>query len=163
MARKPGTTPRFAKSQIELGAYLTPPRDRKIIQRALKMEGNPGRAKDGRYDVGEWQAFIYANVKSLLDGESGKGSDKSQLELEKLRLTIQKQEFELKVLQRDYTANTEVEAWVGEMIARAKQILTRIPSKLAPLVVGRSEVDAERVMREEVTSALAQLATKPRG
>lgn len=74
MARKPGTTPRFAKSQIELGAYLTPPRDRKIIQRALKMEGNPGRAKDGRYDVGEWQAFIYANAnpKRVQKGPAGK-------------------------------------------------------------------------------------------
>ena len=163
MARKPGTTPRYAKSQIELGSYLTPRRDRKIIQRALQMEGNPGRTANGSYDIAEWQAFIYANVKSLLDGESGKGSDKSQLELEKLRLTIQKQEFELKVLQRDYTANTEVEAWVGEMISRAKQILTRIPSKLAPLVVGRTEVDAERILREEITSCLAQLSAKPRG
>ena len=163
MARKPGSVPRFAKSQTELGSYLTPPRDRKIIQRALKMEGNPGRSKDGRYDIGEWQAWLYANVKSILDEGAGKSGDKSQLELEKLRLTIQKQEFELKVLQRDYTSNTEVEAWVGDMIARAKQVLTRIPSKLAPLVVGRSEVDAERVMREEVNSALALLAAKPRG
>lgn len=162
MARKPGTTPRFAKSQIELGSYLTPPRDRKIIQRALKMEGNPGRNRNGTYDIGEWQAWLYANVKSVIDGEAGKGSDKSQLELEKLRLTIQKQEFELKVLQRDYTANTEVELWVGEMVARAKQILTRIPSKLAPLVVGRTEVDAERILREEVTAALTQLAARPR-
>ena len=75
--RKPGPVPTYAKSMAELGLYLTPPRDRKIIQQATKLEGNPGRSRDGRYHIAEWQGFVNANFKSLLDPNVG-GTDVSK-------------------------------------------------------------------------------------
>lgn len=158
--RKPGKTPRFAKSQTELGLYLTPPRDRKIIQKALKLEGNPGRSKDGRYEVEEWQAFLKANFASLSDPTSGP-DDKRALEVERLRLQNAKLEFELSVGRRDYSKNSDIETWVGEMIVRTKTVLLKIPGKCAPLVIGRTEVDAERVLRDEIMEALNQLTAHP--
>ncbi|EIQ01063.1 hypothetical protein OpiT1DRAFT_05629 [Opitutaceae bacterium TAV1] len=158
--RKPGKVPAFAKNQTELGGYLTPPRDRKIIQKALKMEGNPGRSKDGRYHIQEWQGFINANFASLTDPTVGP-DDKRNLEVERLRLQNQKLEFELNVRRNEYTANVDVEAWVGDLVIRAKTVLCKIPGTCAPLVVGRTEVDAERILREEIVEALGQLTSRP--
>lgn len=162
MARKPGKTPRFAKSQIELGGYLTPPRDRKIIQQALKMDGNPGRARDGRYEIAEWQEFIKANFASIVDPGSG-SSDKRNLEMEKLRLQNDKLKFELEVKRKDYTANTEIEQAVGQMVMETKRVLMRIPSKLAPVLPGMTDVEIEKRLRAELTEALELLAGDPLG
>jgi hypothetical protein len=160
--RKPGTVPRFAKSQTELGGYLAPPRDRKIIQQALKLEGNPGRSKDGRYEIAEWQAFINANFGSLIDPNVGSGSDKSKLEMEKLKLQNEKLQFELQVRRKDYTLNTEIEQSVGKMVVKARQQLQAIPARMAPQLIGLTrEVDIETRLRREIDEALQALSTSP--
>lgn len=161
MARKPGKTPTYAKNQTELGGYLQPPRDRKIIQQALKMEGNPGRTLDGRYHIQEWQGFIHANFQSLLDPSAGGGDDKRNLEMEKLRLQNAKLQFELQIKQKDYSANADIEQWVGQMVMEAKRALLAIPSKLAPVVIGLDEVGAEKRMHEEINLALEKLTQRP--
>ena len=61
---KPGPVPLFARNQTDLGKYLVPPRDRKIIQLGMRREGCPGRTADGRYEVAKWQVFINANFAS---------------------------------------------------------------------------------------------------
>ena len=40
-------------------------------------------------------------------------------------------------------------------------ILTAMPAKLAPRLVGRLEPDIERIIREEVVDSLTQLSGKP--
>ncbi len=159
--RKSGTVPTYAKNQTDLGGYLAPPRDRKIIQQALKLEGNPGRSLDGRYHVQEWQGFINANFTSFVDPNVGSSGDKKNLETQRLKLQNEKLQFELEVLRREYSRNADIEAWVGEMVIRAKTILLKLPGKCAPLVIGRTEVDAERILRDDILEALSQLAAKP--
>jgi len=159
---KPGPIPKYAANQTDLGGYLAPPRDRKIIQRAMKLEGNPGRTGQG-YHIQEWQAFVNANFASLSDPSVTGPDDKRNLEMEKLRLQNEKLKFELQVKQKDYTANADVEQWVGQMVMEAKRTLLSIPAKLAPVVIGQTEVEAEKRMREEIVLALESLAARPLG
>lgn len=158
-SRKPGPIPKFARNQTDLGAYLMPPRDRKIIQRAMKREGCPGRTADGRYDIALWQVFITANFAS--DAPTEDQTDKRKLEEEKLRLTNEKLRFQISVMQREYSANTDIEQWVGSMVMNAKRVLLAIPGKLAPVIVGMTEVEAEIILKTEINAALAQLAASP--
>ena len=160
--RKSGTVPKYAQSMTELGGYLCPPRDRKIIQMALKLEGNPGRSKDGRYHIAEWDAFIRANYNSAVDPTSG-DHDKRGLEKQRLQLQVEKLKFELEVSRKDYSSNVDIEIWVGSLIMQAKTLLLSIPSKLAPQVVGLQEVEAEKLMRSEINAALAELTSRPLG
>jgi hypothetical protein len=164
VARKPGKTPRFATSQTALCSYLTPPRDRKTIQAALKIEGNPGRTLDGRYEIAEWQAWITQNMPpgTGIVGAGAKG-DKHDLEMEKLRLQNDKLKFELSVKQKDFTANVDVEQAVGKMVMEAKSVLMRLPSKLAPVLPGMTAVEIEKRLKSEIVEALSRLAASPFG
>ena len=156
--RKLGPVPMFARNQTDLGRYLMPPRDRKIIQRAMKREGCPGRTPDGRYHIADWQIFVNQHFAST----SSEGQpDKQKLEMERLRLQNEKLTFELQIKKKDYSANADVEMWVGELVMAAKRVLLAIPSKLAPQVIGRTEVEAEKLMKEEINGALAQLTARP--
>lgn len=158
VTRKSGRIPEYARNQTDLGRYLMPPRDRKIIQLAMKRDGCPGRTPDGRYHIGEWQEFVNRNFASANPEAS---PDKFKLEMEKLRLQNEKLQFELQVKRKDYTANSDIEVWVGELVMSAKRVLLAIPGKLAPQVVGLTEVEAERRMREEINLALEQLTARP--
>jgi hypothetical protein len=148
----------YAKNQTDLGQRLVPPRDRKIIQLAMKRPGNPGRKPDGRYPLVAWQEFINQNFASAnLEAQP----DKLKLEMERLRLQNQKLEFELSVKRKDFSSNVDVEQWVGDLVMSAKRVLLAIPAKLAPQVIALDEVQAELRMREEINSALAQLTARP--
>jgi len=160
--RRGGPIPEFARNQTELGLYLMPPRDRKIIQRAMKLEGCPGRTPDGRYSISEWEPFINRNFASLkLKDSDADQPDKRKLEEEKLRLTNDKLRFQLQVMQREYSSNTDIELWVGELVMRAKRVLLAIPNKLATQVISMTEVEAEAAMKAEINAALAQLTSQP--
>jgi hypothetical protein len=160
IGRKSGPIPKFAKNQTDLGKYMMPARDRKMIQRAMTLEGNPGRTPDGKYPVAAWQEFMNANFASA-NTSAETQPDKFKLEMEKLRLQNQKLEFELKVKQKDFTSNQDVEIWVGDMVMQAKRVLLGIPAKLAPQIVGMTEVQAELRMKEEINAALLQLTSRP--
>ena len=155
---KPGPVPTHARNQTALGKYMIPPRDRKIIQLAMKREGCPGRTADGRYPVAEWQEFIRQNFASA---SSVGQPDKQKLELEKLRLQNAKLEFELQIRRKDYSANTAVEQWVGELVMSAKRVLLAIPAKLAPQLGGLTDVQIELRLREEINAGLEQLTARP--
>jgi hypothetical protein len=159
LGRKRGPIPEFAKNQTDLGAYMMPPRDRKIIQRAMRLEGNPGRTPDNRYRISDWQTFINANFEAHARPEEA--PDKRRLEEEKLRLTNDKLRFQLQVMQREYSRNSDIAVWIGDLVMQAKRVLQAIPGKLAPVVIGLTEVEAELRMKEEINSALAQLSSRP--
>ena len=84
-----------------------------------------------------------------------------KLEEEKLRLTNDKLRFQLQVMQREYSRNSDIELWVGDLVMQAKRVLLAIPSKLAPQIVGLTEVEAELRLKEEINTALAQLTSRP--
>lgn len=154
----PGHDPVYASSQVELAKRLNPPRDRKIVQLALKLPNNPGKTSNGRYHVAEWEVFINANFDSDYEPPN---SDKLALEMQKLQLQNEKLEFELSVRRRDFSSNKDIEQWVGEMVMAAKRVLLAIPAKCAPQVVGRTEVEAEKILKEEINAALDQLTSRP--
>ena len=156
--RVSGRPPEFAKSQSELGRHLVPPRDRKIIQLAMRKPGCPGRNDNGWYNIAEWQAFIRQHFDSKPQKDL---PDKLELEMERLRLINAKLTFELQVKQRDYTANVDIERHVGGMVMAAKRVLLKIPSKLAPIVVGHTEVEAELILKTEINEALEFLTARP--
>lgn len=56
---QPPDRPKFVRTREEL-ADLIGGYDAKTISRWLKIEGNPGRAVDGRYDVDAWDAWVNA-------------------------------------------------------------------------------------------------------
>jgi hypothetical protein len=161
VGRKGGPIPKHARNQTELGRYLMPPRDRKIIQRAMKLEGCPGRSPEGKYPIAEWQTFISAKFASRALTDDSAQPDKLKLEMEKLRLTNEKLQFELSVKKRDFTANTDIEIWVGDMVMQAKRVLLGLPSKLAPQLAGMTEVEIEATLKTEINGALAQLSARP--
>lgn len=160
LGRRSGRIPEYARNQTELGRYLMPPRDRKIIQMAMKREGCPGRSPDGRYHVLDWEVFVNANFASTAEAREEQ-PDKRRLEEEKLRLTNDKLRFQLQVMQREFSANTDIELWVGDLVMQAKRVLLAIPSKLAPQVIAMTEVEAEQIMKAEINTALAQLTSRP--
>lgn len=161
LGRRGGRIPEFARNQTELGLYLMPPRDRKIIQKGMKLGGCPGRSPDGRYRIVDWQTFINKNFASAAEDHGVDQPDKRRLEEEKLRLTNDKLRFQLQVMQREFSANTDIEIWVGDLVMQAKRVLLAIPSKLAPQVIAMTEVEAEQCMKAEINAALAQLTSRP--
>lgn len=89
-------TERYVPGQQELAKALGL-KDRKTIQRWLKLPGNPGRKDDGRYDVIAWREF--ARSKGHEFGESSDlASARAQqllLQNEKLRDAILRNRKEL--------------------------------------------------------------------
>src|SRR4051812_6089488 len=156
--RKTGRTPTYARNMAELGACLIPPRDRKIIQRAMRLPGCPGRMADGRYHIAEWDVFISNNFGA---NDTGQQPEKLKLTNEKLELEIRKLRFDLSIKQREFSANSDIEIWVGDLVMQAKRVLLSIPSKVAPIVVGLTEVEAEILLKEEINAALGQLTSRP--
>mgnify|MGYP001579046200 FL=1 len=160
VTRKSGKMPVYASNQTDLGRYLMPPRDRKIIQRLMKLEDCPGRSPDGKYHVGNWQVFVNANVASA---DRTATPDKLKLEMEKLRLQNDKLLFELQVKRKDYTENALVEQYVGQMVMQAKQQLQSLRSSLPPQLAGLDEVAIEKRLAEEIAVVLSRLSAKPLG
>jgi len=161
LPRKPGPIPRYAKNQTDLGQYLIPPRERKIIQRAMKLEGNPGRSPCNQYEIGPWQLFInkhFASRSTPLD----KLPDKVELEMERLRLQNEKLRFELSVKQKDFSSNSDIKLWVGQLVMQAKRVLLAIPGKLAPQILGlATEAEVEARLKMEINAALSILTSRP--
>lgn len=158
-ARKSGACPTFVKTTTELGARLVPPRDRKIIQRGMKLPGCPGKETEG-YRVTAWQKFISENFDTR-SGVDNDPTDKRLLELERLRLQNEKLSFELNVRKRDYSRNEDIERWAGELCYNIRRALVAMPSSMAPVVIRGNEADAEAELKRWVADTLALLATKP--
>ena len=157
--RKRGRTPKYAKSTQDLAERLIPPRDRKVVTKAMRLAGNPGKTSDGLFELGPWQEFI-SKAFPAREGVDDV-TDKRALEVEKLRLTNERLQFELDVKRRDYSANSDLEKWIGDAMGELRMVLTRMPSKLAPLVIGRTEADAEAIIKSEVFEAMSHISSRP--
>jgi hypothetical protein len=134
------------------------------------MPGNPGRTADGRYNIGEWQEFMSKVPAPGRQGGSGRpsthspadnlgsGDTKRDLEIEKLRLSNQKLQFDLEVRNKTYTSNERVERWVSDVVMNARRTLLSLPAKLAPTLTGRTEVEIERILKDAIHEGLTQLS-----
>lgn len=151
-----GADPQFAANAAELADVLGV--DRKTVARWKRTKGNPGTRPDGRYSVNEWREFKASRPAGDRDSED---LDEKAEKTRNIRLKNQKLEAEVAVLRRDYVEKALVEQWVGGMIMTAKRVLLGLPSGLAPHVVGLEIPDAERMIREGINQALAQLQADP--
>jgi hypothetical protein len=78
-----------------------------------------------------------------------------------LELKNDKLEFELAALRDKYDSRVDVSQWVGEVIERARTVLSPGPSVLAPQVVPVTIPVAERIIRDWLNDALTQLHRQP--
>jgi hypothetical protein len=145
--------PRFAKNQTELAKIFKV--DRKTIQRWRKESAFPSPLSNGKWDVHATLAWVKTTGKSSTVGDSL--PDLHALKIKQLQLICERLEFELFVKKDEYTLNSEVTRWVGDMVMNAKTTLLSIPSKLAPQVVGLEPADAEIRLRDAIDDALSHL------
>jgi len=161
-AAKSKTLPSRAKNQTVLAECLG--LERKTIQRWKKDNPDtfPRPKANGSYDVDAVIKWMDANGKSAPNVPAGgegleEGESIVSLKMRQLRLMCEKLEHELSVKKGEYTANVDVEQWVGNMVSEAKSILLRIPSKAAPILAGMSPAEIEDYLKECVDEALAKL------
>jgi len=131
--------------------------DRRTITNWKRKKGAPKTRPDGRYNVTEWRAFKATQRSGERDGETGNAKD------EQVRLQNEKLAAQVEILRKEWIRVEDVEAQVGQIVVAAKRVLLGLPSALAPQVVGSSLSDAERLIREGINDALAQLHYDPAG
>lgn len=151
--RPAGRTPQFARNQEELGRYLIPPRDRKIIQRAMRKPGCPGRSNRG-YEILPWQEHINIHFGQRSHLTEEEATDKRSLEIEKLKLQNEKLEFELSTRKKDYILVSDVKLKVAKAGMQQKRIFQSLPAKWAPVCAGLTEAQAEQLFKTDINAAL---------
>ena len=137
----------------ELGRVIAPPRDRKIIQRGMKMPGNPGRSADGRYDVKRWQDFINRHFAS-----NASVPDKASHEIDRLKLQNERMSLENAIRRGEFMDVEEVCGVLGDAFAAFTASLLHAKNNLAPLVVGVQAGEAAKRIGIEHREALRKLS-----
>lgn len=167
LPRKPGRPSRWAKSFVDLGQRLVPPRERKTLQRALRHLSLPAACKrkaDGRYDVAAWQSFFDAvgTVGHTEDrATQAPAGVEAQLKQEKIGLARADREAKERenALASGKLFNTEAAAReLGELLALVKTELLKVAA-CAPLVRSKpDDASAEEYLRKEISAVLVALS-----
>lgn len=139
----------FAHTQNELGEILHV--DRKTIQRWLKIDGNPGKKADGRYDIAQWRAFAAARGHEV-EGEL----DTTQLRAENLLLSNEHLRIKIAEAKRENVPRTTVEQWGGELGAAVRKVVCQIHLH-APGLAGLSVPEIDQRLKEIEDEVLLQL------
>ena len=142
---------RFAKTQAELSRLCDVSRQR--INWNLKVEGNPGRRADGRYEVAAWQEWF-------LSRESLAKDDPTLADLKAKNLSLRNDRIAARIetLRRQFVPFEDVEKWADELKAHVRRVVFPLRS-LAPLLVTMSVADAELCLKEEENRILTELHT----
>lgn len=127
----------WAKNQVELAEHLGC--DRKTVQRWLKMEGNPSRSSDNRYDVLAWREWC--NRENRLPRKAAEAdkklSAKMEAELETVRLRNRKLEMETLAQEGELMRIDEVCRVIGEMWGDVVSRLNALHHNVSPQIAGR--------------------------
>ena len=153
-----GSNVSFAANKSELAAALGV--NRRTVTRWFEDPTHPEARPDGRLSVIEWQAWVDVNGKK---SDGNKNPTQTELKSKQIALQNQKLEYQVKILRKEYSANKDVEQWVGEMVAQAKRVLLGGPQSLAPQVIGIQIHEAEAMLRQWVHDVLARLSAYPTG
>lgn len=148
----------WANNQVELAQVLK--KNRRTIQRWLKLPGNPGSTPDGRFNVSAWREWCVNNGHRLLEIDEAT-PDKQQIEAQILLKKSHLLDIEIKRRLGEVTDNENLTVWIAELVGAAKTVLLSVPGILAPQVVGLSVPDAEQRIREAIDEALMQLHREP--
>jgi hypothetical protein len=144
----------WAKNQVDLAEAIGC--TRKSIQRYLAIEGNPGAAADGRYDVEKWRAWVKARGTLKAPPKS----EKEKLELSILQMTEEAQRLKLEEARGKMVDLEEAMMVLGGICATLVTELKGMRHTLAPQVVGLT-VEEATVKLEQAISAVMREASVP--
>ena len=155
-----GGSTTFVQNQVELAAALNV--DRKTIQRWLKKPGHPESAADGRYDVLAWRAFAHKHGGKGSYGDEDESPDVNAAKAKGILLANRKLEIQIKVLEGQYVATSEVERWgahLGGEIRKTVVSIHKIASSLAGLTPAEIEIRLKE-MEDEILMKLHLLSQR---
>ena len=116
------------------------------------------RDADGGFDFDKVLAWRKAKMQEAMDDPAVKQQmNRTAVDLKLKLIKIQRTEFELAVLQRQYIHVDDARREVARVVYAVKSTLLAIPASLAATVVGLSPVQAETELRTAITRALQQL------
>ena len=144
----------WANSQVELAKVFGV--DRKSVQRWMKMDGNPGRRSDGRYNIAEWRAW--RESRGGADDASPSSPDVAQrlLKADNLLLQNERLKFKVGILKRDYWPADQVELWGANLGTQIRTIVSQLHLAAADLV-GLSAAECEKILKQKEDEILDQL------
>lgn len=146
--------PVWATSQVELAKQLGC--DRKTVQRLMKIDGNPGKTSDGRYNVTAWK--LWCMESGHLKKKTAAFSTKADLEIEGQRLKNEKLELENAVTRGELMHVDEVSKVLTEMMGAFVSGIRGMKHSLSPQVVGMPIGEASKRIGKEVDAQLGKLA-----
>lgn len=144
----------YIVSNKEISAILGL-KERRIRQ--LAEEGALVRVSHGRYDLkASIQSYIeFTKTKEQSDSEI----DKSEEEALWTRARREKTELEVKIIKGELHRSEDVERIMNQMLGAYRAKLLSIPSKLAPQLVGKSDVsDIKEKLKGVIYEAMKELA-----
>lgn len=147
--------PVWAKSQIELSKALGC--DRKTVQRMMKIDGNPGKTEDGRYNITAWKLWC-AETGHLSKKIAHPLDSKAALEAEGQRLKNEKLEMENALTRGELMHVDEVAKVLTEMVGAFASGMRGVKHTLAPQVVGTTTGEASKRIGKEVEAQLTKLS-----
>jgi|13_taG_2_1085334.scaffolds.fasta_scaffold00215_34 transcriptional regulator with XRE-family HTH domain len=142
---------KYAKNQTDLASAIGV--DRKTIQRWRKDSSFPKPKADGRYDITEvirWKEYNNTRGGDLVSKESE--------QIKSLVLANEKLELQLSILKGEYTKNSVIEDEMVRVVTEVKRQMMSMPSSLAPIVIGQTLPEAERIIKEAVLETLKSLS-----
>lgn len=148
----PGIEVVYAKNQVELAKHLGC--DRRSIARYLKIEGNPGRASNGNYNVPEWQ--IWASKHGHL--KAAKGSTREELEIQERQLRVDRMAMEMAISRGALNSDEETCNVLSSLFAGMVSRFKSLEHELAPAVVGVSVAEATKRLKQAFAEAFTELS-----
>jgi hypothetical protein len=129
----------YARNQVELAELIG--RDRKTIQRWLKIEGNPGHTSDGRYPIEAWKEWI--DKSGRRHGKKEK-LDKLDIETKIAAGKLEMQEIELAKTRGELMHVDDVVSVMTQLFGGLVGRLRTLRHDVAPSVVGETVPEATK-------------------
>ena len=135
-----------AENQVELAEALNV--DRKTIQRWLKIDGNPGRSSNGKYELLAWRAYAASRGHDIPDD-----LDQTQLRAENLLLLNERLKIAIAREREEVIPTVMAQQIFGGLVMSAKARSFSAITRLATLArIAPDMTAATEEIRKEITS-----------
>ena len=147
------TAPVWLNNQLELSKALGC--DRRTVLRLLKIEGNPGKRADGRYNLSAWKKWAAEHGRLR---KANTPTDKEALERQALVLRNERLELDLAERRGELMHVDEVNRVLTDMMGAFVQGIRGLKHSLSPQVVGVSVPEASKRIHTSVDEQLTRLS-----
>jgi hypothetical protein len=144
----------YVQNQTDLAKTLNI-KNRKTIQRWLKMEGNPGTAADGRYSVVAWREWKKKHGR-FGDEDEDTELDRTYLQAKNLLLQNQRLEIQVAALRKETVPFADVEQWGADLGVAIRKVISQW-HLIAPNLAGLTVPEIEERLKEGESEVLHQL------